>query len=110
MELELIEISEEQIEVLCKVFKGISDPTRLKILKLLWNSPKYAYEIESQFDFERSNVAKHLSIMLKLGILKVEKEGNKSRYSVRMTCIPRVIGCLIPYIEDSNYPYNIEEK
>jgi len=104
MELELVDISEEQIEVLSKVFKGISDPTRLKILKILWDSPKYSYEIESMFDCERSNISKHLRVMLKLGILNVKREGNKSLYSVRMSCIPRVIGCLIPYINDPKYP------
>lgn len=109
MEKDLNEISSEQITLLSKVFKGISDPTRLKILKILWNSPKYAYEIESYFDYERSNIAKHLRIMLKLGILNVVKEGNKSKYSIRMTCIQRVISCLIPYLEDPNYPYH-EEK
>jgi len=106
MEIDLNTIKEEQIEELSKVFKGISHPVRLKILKILWDSPKYAYEIESYFDIERSNIAKQLSILLKLGIIRVKKDGAKSLYSVRMTCIPRVIGCLIPYIEDPEYPEN----
>lgn len=106
MEHDISDISDEMISNLSAVFKAMSDEHRLKILQILWESPKYVYEIESYFDCERSNVTKHLRIMLKLGILNIKKEGNKSKYSVRMTCIPRVIGCLIPYFTDKNYPYN----
>lgn len=103
MEIHLQDITEEQILELSQIFKGISNPTRLKILRLLWDSPMYAFEIESNFDFERSNIAKHLNIMQKLGILNLEREGNKSKYSVSMTCIPKVIGCLLPYLEGKNH-------
>lgn len=109
MEVDIGSIDDETVSNLSQVFKAMSDKNRLKILQILWESPKYVYEIEKYFNFERSNVTKHLRYMQKIGILTAEKEGNKTKYIVRMTCIPMVIGCLIPYLKDPKYPY-IEEK
>lgn len=65
-----------------KLMKLLSDPTRMKILFVLYNQPCYVQEIVDLVDQSQANVSKHLKKLRDLGIVSSESEGNKVKYEV----------------------------
>lgn len=65
-----------------KLMKLLSDPTRMKILFVLYNQPSYVQEIVDLVEQSQANVSKHLKKLRDLGIVSSENEGNKVKYEV----------------------------
>ncbi len=65
-----------------KLMKLLSDPTRMKILFVLYNQPSYVQEIVDLVEQSQANVSKHLKKLRDLGIVSSESEGNKVKYEV----------------------------
>lgn len=65
-----------------KLMKLLSDPTRMKILFVLYNQPSYVQEIVETVEQSQANVSKHLRKLRELGIVDCENEGNKVRYQI----------------------------
>ncbi len=65
-----------------KLMKLLSDPTRMKILFVLFNQPSYVQEIVAHVEQSQANVSKHLKKLRDLGIVSATTEGNKVKYSI----------------------------
>lgn len=65
-----------------KLMKILSDPTRMKILFVLYNKPSYVQEIVDTVNQSQANVSKHLRKLRELGIVDFENEGNKVMYRI----------------------------
>lgn len=63
-----------------KLMKLLSDPTRMKILFVIYNKPSYVQEIVETVAQSQANVSKHLKKLRELGIVSSETEGNKVKY------------------------------
>lgn len=63
------------VEDKTKIFKALSDPNRLRILKMLQAKPLYACEIKEVLNLAGSTVSKHLSILKEGGFIIIDKEG-----------------------------------
>jgi len=63
-----------------KVFKAMSDPCRLSILKLLKGGELCVCEIMAALDRPQSSISHHLSVLKKARLIKERKEGKWSRY------------------------------
>ena len=50
-------------------------------------------EIAAHADSERSNVSRHLAVMLKAGALRCRKEGLTVHYSLRSPCVLDFLNC-----------------
>ena len=59
----------------------VAQPRRRKILALIWDSPRSATEIASQFDLTFGAVSQHLGILREAGLVTVEREGNRRIYA-----------------------------
>ena len=77
-------------EVLC----GIAQPIRLMIVDTLAAGELCVCDIVSRVDAERSNVSRHLRVMLRAGILEVRREGLKMIYRLATPCIVDFLGCI----------------
>lgn len=62
------------------VFKAMSDPCRLAILKFLREGELCVCEIMTALDRPQSSTSHHLSILKRSGLVKERKEGKWSRY------------------------------
>src|SRR5262245_644332 len=62
--------------------KAMAEPTRLRMLRLLFASPLNVNEISKQLKVSQYNTSKHLRIMREAGLLDVEKQGRNHLYSV----------------------------
>ncbi len=73
-------IDEEDLEVEAEIFKAMSDPCRLMILKLLKEGELCACEIMVAINRPQSTTSHHLSILKDAGLIKERKNGRWSRY------------------------------
>jgi Predicted transcriptional regulators len=71
-----------QIQEKSKIFKALSDPNRLRILKMLSARSLCVCEITAVLKLAGSTVSQHLSILKETGFIKEEKEGKWVNYSI----------------------------
>ncbi len=65
-----------------KIYKALSDKSRLRILKMLQVKPLCVCEITSLLNLAISTVSKHLSILKKSGLIVDEKDGKWVNYKL----------------------------
>lgn len=70
------------IEEKTKLFKSLSDPNRLRILKMLQIKPLCVCEITDVLQLATSTVSKHLSILRETGFIIEEKDGKWVNYMI----------------------------
>lgn len=70
------------IEEKTKLFKSLSDPNRLRILKMLQIKPLCVCEITDVLELATSTVSKHLSILKETGFIIEEKDGKWVNYMI----------------------------
>jgi ArsR family transcriptional regulator len=63
------------VKQLIKVMKALSDPSRVKIVKMLQHRVMCVCEIQAALDLAQSTVSKHLKVLEDAGLLGHEKEG-----------------------------------
>ena len=68
-----------------KIFKALSDPNRLRILKMLQTKSLCVCEITEILKLANSTVSKHLSILKATGFIIEEKEGKWVNYKINPT-------------------------
>ncbi|HPS54190.1 MAG TPA: metalloregulator ArsR/SmtB family transcription factor [Sedimentisphaerales bacterium] len=88
--------SEEQMlfEKQAEIIKAIGHPLRIAVINFLQTGPQCVCDIAEYVNSERSNVSKHLSIMVKVGILSYTKQGLKVIYTLKRPCICKFLGCI----------------
>ncbi|MHB8125415.1 MAG: ArsR/SmtB family transcription factor [Desulfitobacteriaceae bacterium] len=69
--------------LIANVFKAISHPTRLKIVRLLKEKPLCVCDILPQIDSEPSNASQHLAVLKNQGIVDSKKDGVMVIYKVK---------------------------
>jgi DNA-binding transcriptional ArsR family regulator len=77
-----------------EVTKAVAHPLRIAILDFLKDGEKCVCDIAEHVASERSNVSKHLSIMVNAGILNCRKEGLKVIYRLKCPCILDFLTCV----------------
>ncbi|AZT90642.1 ArsR family transcriptional regulator [Caldicellulosiruptor changbaiensis] len=70
-------------EIIAKIFKALSHPVRIRIVKLLLDEPKYVCELQEMVEFSQPNLAQHLRILKDAQILAPEKIGLNVCYKLK---------------------------
>ena len=65
---------------LAKVLKALSEPHRLRIMKMLEQRPLCVCEITAVLQLATSTVSKHLSILRTAGLIRAEQDGKWINY------------------------------
>lgn len=68
-----------------KIFKALSDPNRLRILKMLQTKYLCVCEITSVLNLATSTVSKHLSILRDSGFIIERKDGRWVNFEINPT-------------------------
>ncbi len=71
---------EKKYEINAKIFKALSDPSRLKILDILSCGEKCACDILEDFNFTQPTLSHHMKVLMECGLVKSRKEGLWSYY------------------------------
>lgn len=70
-------------QLISNVFKALSHPTRLQIVRLLKEKPLCVCEILPQIESEPSNTSQHLAVLKNQGIVDSKKDGMMVIYSIK---------------------------
>jgi ArsR family transcriptional regulator, arsenate/arsenite/antimonite-responsive transcriptional repressor len=84
---------------LIKVFKALSDPNRIRILKMLEARHLCVCEITDILKLAPSTVSKHLSLLRDVDFILDEKDGKWVNYSLNTSLTTKYINELLPLIK-----------
>lgn len=85
----------ELLEARSKVAKALAHPARLKLIDILnKEGDKCVRELTGTINLSQSSISKHLKILKSVGIVTSKKEGVKSNYSLRATCVVNFFSCM----------------
>jgi DNA-binding transcriptional ArsR family regulator len=77
-----------------QIAQAIGHPIRLEIIDFLKDGEQCVCDIAAQIGAERSNVSRHLSVMVAAGVLEHRKEGLKVIYRLKCPCILEFFSCI----------------
>jgi DNA-binding transcriptional ArsR family regulator len=77
-----------------EIAKAISHPLRIAIVDFLKDGEQCVCDIAEHIGSERSNVSRHLSVMVGVGVLEYRKKGLKVIYKLKTPCILDFFCCM----------------
>ena len=85
-----LQLSDPMIEEAGRIFSALSDPSRLKLLRLLMASPEPLSQgvLAEATGLSQANTSKHLVCLVQAGLVTREREGNLAYF--------RLVGPLVP--------------
>ncbi|MFH0777790.1 MAG: metalloregulator ArsR/SmtB family transcription factor [Candidatus Eisenbacteria bacterium] len=91
------------------VFKAISDPTRIKILTRLNDSPTRVSDLVKMFKLSQSTISRHLGVLKVVGLVFAERKGKEVHYSLNPR---RIVGCCCGFFKNFSCcePYFVGAK
>jgi DNA-binding transcriptional ArsR family regulator len=84
------QLYEKQAEVV----QAIAHPLRIAILDFLADGPQCVCDIADHVNSERSNVSRHLAVMLSAGLLEQHKDGLRVIYRIKTPCLFKFFSCI----------------
>ena len=88
------ESAREVYELKASILQAIAHPLRLAVLDVLSKGEVCVCDIAERVGAKRSNVSRHLAVMLSAGILASRKEGLQVFYALRTPCILGSLDCV----------------
>jgi ArsR family transcriptional regulator len=76
------------------IAKAIGHPVRVAVIDFLQNGEQCVCDIAAKVGTERTNLSKHLSVMVAAGVLESRKDGLKVIYKLKTPCVLRFLGGL----------------
>lgn len=76
-----------------EILKALAHPFRVAIVDFLKDGEKCVCDIANYVGAERSNVSRHLAVMLNAGVLRCRKDGLMVFYELRTPCILNFLNC-----------------
>ncbi len=74
----------EEVNLLhAQLCQGLADPTRILILYLLDDSPRYVNELAEVLKVSQPTISRHLKLLRERGLVTATRESNAVRYAVR---------------------------
>lgn len=83
-----------------EIAKAVAHPLRMAVIDYLKDGEQCVCDIAQAVGSERSNVSRHLTVMVNAGVLMYRKEGLKVFYSLRTPCVLKFLACVTQVIKD----------
>ena len=77
-----------------EIAKAIAHPLRIAVVNFLKDGEQCVCDIAEHVGSERSNVSRHLSVMVNAGLLEYRKDGLKVIYKLKTPCILEFFSCV----------------
>ncbi len=77
-----------------EIAAAIAHPLRIAIVDFLKDGEQCVCDIAEHIGSERSNVSRHLSVMVSAGVLEYRKEGLRVIYKLKYPCILDCFSCI----------------
>ena len=86
--------SRQRYHARARIVKALAHPTRLLLLDALQKRDLCVCELSKLAAADQSTVSKHLALLKQVGIVEDRKEGAKTFYRLRCTCLDAFFKCL----------------
>jgi DNA-binding transcriptional ArsR family regulator len=80
--IDLESLSDEDISAMAESFKALADPTRLRLLALLFIDERSVSDLAENLDVSQSAVSHQLRILRSLNIVRFRKDGREVYYTL----------------------------
>ncbi len=90
----------ESNEILVKFFKGLGDPTRLRIVQTLLDKEQSVSELIKLMGVPQSNISNHLACLKWCGYITSRKEGTSIYYQITDERVKKIVGLAREMIAD----------
>jgi len=77
------------------VLKALAHPLRVAIVDYLRDGERCVCDIAAHVGAERSNVSRHLAVMLRAGLVDCRREGLTVFYGLRTRCVLTFLSCAV---------------
>ena len=77
-----------------EIAKAVAHPLRVAAVDFLKDGEKCVCEIAAHLGAERSNVSRHLAVMVGAGVLSCRKDGLKVFYALKTPCVADFLSCV----------------
>ncbi len=84
-------LEEYPLEKIADFCRALANPVRLQIIQMLLDGEKCQCEIHPNIPVSQSTVSAYLSQLVRAGILKARREGQRRIYSIASKKIPRLL-------------------
>jgi ArsR family transcriptional regulator len=81
-----------------KIFKGLSDPSRILILGLVKKGEICSCDLCSQLDIPLSTLAHHMKVLCESGLVNPRKEGKWIYYSICIEQFEKAVNIITQFI------------
>ena len=81
-------------EMKAEVIAAAGHPIRLAIIEYLKDGEQCVCDIAEHVEAQRSNVSRHLSVLLKAGVVGQRKDGLRMMYALRTPCVLNFMNCV----------------
>src|SRR6266581_8154768 len=75
-------LSAEEMKSLVVIGRALADPTRIRILGLLAEQPRYGQELSKVLDVKPPTVSHHIAALVMAGLVRVRRENNYHYYEL----------------------------
>jgi DNA-binding transcriptional ArsR family regulator len=82
------------------VIQAVAHPIRVAILETLGDGELCVCDIARIVGAQRSNVSRHLGVMLQAGVVEFRKDGLKMIYSLATPCIQGFLECVTNVVRE----------
>jgi len=83
-----------------EILAAVGHPLRLAAIEYLAEGEKCVCEIVEHLQSERSNVSRHLSVLVRAGILDHRKEGLWVYYRLKTPCLLNFLACVTDVVRE----------
>ena len=83
-----------------EVVKALAHPLRIAIVDFLRGGEQCVCDIAAFVGSERTNVSKHLSVMVNAGVLDFRKDGLKVIYRLKCPCATDFLRCVTAVLKE----------
>ncbi|ACQ78802.1 transcriptional regulator, ArsR family [Beutenbergia cavernae DSM 12333] len=90
----------DRVEVMGRLGRAMSDPTRARLLERLLDGPTYPAELAADLALTRSNVSNHLACLRGCGLVLTVPDGRRTRYEIADPHLAAALGELMRVVLD----------
>ena len=87
-------------KLMANVISAAGHEIRLAILNYLSDGEQCVCDIADHVEANRSNVSRHLSVMLNAGLVGQRKDGLKMIYSIKTPCLLNFLSCVSNVVKE----------
>ena len=95
------DLKRSRYQARARIVKALAHPSRLLIIDLLSEGERCVCEIQPEVGADMSTVSKHLALLRESGLVSDERRGNQVFYTLRATCVPRLLACIENVVQEN---------